>query len=497
MSQLFKNLFILIVFVNFCTSNNNIYRIPFGLYNTKGKNNNLDIIKNIYYNIIYVNLSVGTPSQIVPFGLNMNSQTFTIYNKIYNKNLSSSYEDLSKIEKTYENEDVSSGLNSMDVLNLNNQKYKINFILSSKLKFKNYPFGILGLLIPNKIESGVFPFFNTLKKGKIINSYTWTLKYYNNISLLDTIFGNEINNNIIGEFIFGNEPHYYEEDKYRYNKSQLIKINPLSSYDFSWDIQFNNIYILFYHNQNYNKININLDGKTKLIPELGFIFVPKEFNYVLKKNFFEKYIEENVCRIKTFNNNYYEFIECDLNNKFKISSFPDICFEHKGLETTFNLTYKDLFIYDKNNNKYIFLMMNDKFISGWVFGSIFLRKYQFIFNQDSKTIGYYKSMNFYNKQIIKEKNEIKNNYVIIKFIFIIILIIISSFLLLLIGMYIQNTFFKKKKIKANELEENFSYQTKENKLKNQILLYENNIGNDSAININKDSLKNFEKYNNV
>ena len=78
MSQLFKNLFILIVFVNFCTSNNNIYRIPFGLYNTKGKNNNLDIIQNIYYNIIYLNLLVGTPSQIVPFGLNMNSQTFII-----------------------------------------------------------------------------------------------------------------------------------------------------------------------------------------------------------------------------------------------------------------------------------------------------------------------------------------------------------------------------------------------------------------------------------
>ena len=83
------------------------------------------------------------------------------------------------------------------------------------------------------------------------------------------------------------------------------------------------------------------------MPEIGFIIGPSEFFNSIKNNFFKKYLEEKVCRINKINNSFYNYIECNYNSLFEVSSFPKICFEHIGFETIFNLTYKDLFIVDK------------------------------------------------------------------------------------------------------------------------------------------------------
>ena len=94
-------------------------------------------------------------------------------------------------------------------------------------------------------------------------------------------------------------------------------------------------------------------------------------------------------------------------------------------------------------------------------GPIFLRKFQFVFNEDFKTIGYYKSTDYFRgvddvqrgeKQINKDEN--------IKYAFLIILIFVFSFLLILFGMFCQKKFFNRnRKIRANELEDNFSYES--------------------------------------
>lgn len=456
MEQISKNILIvslLYIIFSLSITQDNELRIPFGLYNTKAKTMDLDLANNIFYNFLYINLSIGTPPQKILCELIMNSQTFTINNETFNKNNSSTYEELSKYENTDDKNEIASGYNSMDILNINSRNQKINFILSNKFKYINYPFGIIGLSIPNNIENNVYPFFNSLKLAQLINSFTWTLKYYDNLSLLDTINGNENNNKIIGELVIGNDPHNYEKETFKYNKSQLIKINPISSYEYSWDIQFDKIFLLYHGNENMNKsvINIQLNGRTKLMPGVGFIFMPKEFNYIINKRFFEKYFNKTICRSKFINDSFYSYIECDNISSFEISTFPDICFEHKTFETIFNFTYKDLFVYNENENKYIFLMTTDKYLSGWIFGSIFLKKYQLIFNQDSKTIGYYKPMD-YDSETENNNKENKNDS-IIKYVLIGIIIIITSILLISIGILIQKYLSKKEKIKANELED--------------------------------------------
>ena len=190
---------------------------------------------------------------------------------------------------------------------------------------------------------------------------------------------------------------------------------------------------------------------------------PQIFFSFLKEKFFDQYIKDEACSIKKVDY-LYTYFECEYNSTFRVSSFPNICFEHKGFETTFNLTYKDLFIVDKKSKKYIFLIFTKDYLSDWVLGTPFLRKYQFVFNNDLKTIGYYKQID-YNEgnnedEYLKEMNKHKT----VKTVFIFILIIIFSFLLIFFGMLIQRKYFNKnRKIRANELEENFSYESYNNK----------------------------------
>ena len=451
------------------TTNNNIYKIPFGLINQNPiRNKSKDMIHDIFYNSIYVNLSIGTPPQIVPFSLNVNSQTFSISNSDYNRNYSSSYESTSKGEDSYENEEVIYGFNSKDVLNIkNNSKQKINFILGTKYKNKKNILGIIGLMIPKKFQYNAYSFFDSLRIGGFINSCSWTLKYFDNISLVDTIIYDSKNNkkNIIGEFIFGDEPHNYEKDKEKYNKTEFYKVSPLPfDGDLYWDIEFNSVYLSFKENKRNINTKIIIQGDNnmaEIIPNNMFIYGPNELFNSLKKNFFNKYFENNICRGKKINNNFNYYIECNCDSSFNIKSFPDICMEHKGFETIFNLTYKDLFIIDKNNNKYIFLIFKQKFFSGWVLGSIFLRKYQFVLNEDFKTIGLYKSNTYLDYKNNKSLSYRANNVKIIKYIFIFFFVIILSFSFIFIGMIIQRKVFNKnRRIRANELEENFSYDSK-------------------------------------
>ena len=457
---------------------NNIYKIPFGLYNSKDSNNSLDIIDNIFFNSIYINLSIGTPPQIIPFALSINSQTFSVPFNLFDRNQSSSYESVSKHEISYEYEDVTDGYNSRDILNLNNNtKQKINFILGTKYESKNNIFGIVGLLIPKRVQFQVYPFFQSLRNAGFINSYVWTLKFFENISLIDTITYNKNKSNIIGEFIFGDEPHNYEDDKYKYNLTEFFKISPISSPsgNIYWDIEFNSIYLTNHtkkENQ-FSKIMIQGEKKAQIMPDIGFMIGPSEFYNLIKNNFFKEYLDNNICIQKKMNFYLYNYIECIYNSTFRISSFPTISFEHIGFESIFNLTYKDLFVVDKKNSRYLFLILNKDFYPHWVLGNVFLRKFQFVFNVDYKTIGYYKSINSYNG---KDKNINENNKKDVKnlkYTIFIILLIIFSVLLILLGMFCQKIFFNKnRKIRANELEENFSYESDISKNKNKSIINE-------------------------
>jgi hypothetical protein len=76
-----------------------------------------------------------------------------------------------------------------------------------------------------------------------------------------------------------------------------------------------------------------------------------------------------------------------------------------------------------------------------------MKKYKFSFNQDSKIIGFY-------KLIISQNN---NHLFSFNFIFIFILIIFCISLIILL---IRNIMNKPRKLRANELEDNYEYINK-------------------------------------
>ena len=88
--------------------------------------------------------------------------------------------------------------------------------------------------------------------------------------------------------------------------------------------------------------------------------------------------------------------------------------------------------------------------NNWILGKVFLKKYLFVFNSDSKTIGFYKEENNLNK--IKNKNSI----------LLVILICISIVILISLIYIISFCLKKERKKKAFELNEEYVYQLAEN-----------------------------------
>ena len=485
------NIYFLLLIIKLC-NNSEIYKIPFGLKKINEGTKTTNIVQNIYLNIIYVNLTIGTPPKSIPFELNINSQSFFISRKYFN--LSKSLSLLTKEEISYKNEDVLTGYNAKDILKIGNKEAEINFIFETKIKKENNLSNI-GLLIPKRVQDNVYPFFTSLKRAGLINSYTWTLKYFTNISILDTIFNYERENKSIGEFIIGDEPHNYEKNKNIYNEKQYKKINPLwYEDDMYWDLYFDTIYIEMKNNNNEdNKLRMEGNSFAEINLDIGFIVGPNEYFRTILNVYFNKF--KNICKEKFLSESLFRYIECDNNETFNLSSFPDIYFEHKELETVFNFTYKDLFILDENRNKYIFLVFNNRFTNHWILGGLFLRKYQFTFNVDSKTMGYYKSSYYYNKDNydeeknninninIKEKDEVNQSIENIKMenvregiiidnknnnnnnesnknqiIIFILLFLILFVLLIILGLLIHKKFTSnKRKKRINELEEENKY----------------------------------------
>ena len=120
----------------------------------------------------------------------------------------------------------------------------------------------------------------------------------------------------------------------------------------------------------------------------------------------------------------------------------------------FELTYKDLF--KELDNEIIFLMFYNPWTpKNFLFGKKFLEKYHFIFRYDQKTIGFLN----YNKTTYDKGTRDKINEIInikTRFYLIIIAILFSLFIIMLIGIaIIKKRWDKKRKKRANELDDEY------------------------------------------
>ena len=388
----------------------------------KKLNNEFNFIKDYFEdNNYYTNITIGNPNQKIKSFIRLENSDFYFsgykYPENYNKSLSKSYKQLSE-EKKFSGTEFSKGYISSDnfifINHKNNEKIEltnITFILATRgTYFSNIQSSGIGLKI--KIENTNFIY--QLKKRDIIESYGFSFFF-------------DIKNEDKGELIIGGYPHEYNNNfNGRYLKFEKSEID---NSIYSWSIKFNKI--------SFGNFIISENDLTSFTIDYNGFIGNEIFHNFIFDNLFKNLIDKKECfkNLSEYDFKLY-FYYCKSDSKVK-DNFSDINFYSKVLNYTFVLNVNDVFLNVNNTIYFLVLFEKNKILNRWVLGKPFMKKYQLIFDQDKKVIG------FYCNQI--EKSNFF--YIILIFLFIICIILILINLLIFL--------LKRKKITAIELEDTY------------------------------------------
>lgn len=435
-----------------------IYSVPLKLkFKTRFNKENMNqgnVMEMLINNDIIIPISFGSNEQIIEMNVKLQKDsTFILSDKCpennlakkYYKKKSKSYGELIENQKYFMYE-FSEGIISKDkIVLISNDKKKItindfNFTLATKLwsDAQADMGGMLGLILSNKDDKPqVTDFITQLKYNKIIDSYVFMLDYENEYE---------------GKLYIGD--YFNGKNSIDDLKTTLAgKGNPKVK---SWEIITEKIF-------SENTVVQN-DTYIQLFYEMGILAAPEYYRDYIKTNFFKKYLDRGICKlifnleeISIFNK--YDYIACD-KNEFKPETFPDIKFYSKDLNFNFTLNYKDLF-YEFGDRVYC-LVVFPRYpvdVKYWYIGKPFFLKYKLYMDKDKKTIGLYKNYNA--REVIVVEIETNNNIM-----YILIIILLAC---LLIGvLYYFLKIRASRKLRANELEDKFSYiPISESKKKNK------------------------------
>ena len=393
--------------------------------------------KNNFYSYFTKNnistlIEIGTPYQKIPFYIKLDEFPISILgNKNkgkYNEIKSNTYNKEEECDYYFYKGNFE-GCISNDIFNIKNEKIKFSFLLINNHSIESQmDNNIFGLTFYSRRFSGQ-QFIYLLKNNKIIDSYNFYFKY------------NEKDEN--GNLIIGNFPHEIDKN-YDEKLLKLINLN-IKNNEFLWKFSIDEIYFddKIINEKNFIEIKIDIKG----------IIGTEKYNQYFKSNFIDK--NNNKCQIDFSEDKKYKFYYCDKN--VDISKIKIIKFNSKVFNSSFEFNYKDLWI--EFNEKLYYQIIFKNFIlnnendNNWIFGELFLKKYLLLFNQDKKVIGIYenKKMNFP---------------------FLIILNIILVILVIVLGYYFKKFYkLKPRKLRVNELEENYDYTSYNNpKIKNESII---------------------------
>ncbi len=423
-----QKIFLILIFINKYIYS--IIIIPFKrIYKEKITEKN--IMKVLLYNDLQITIEIGNPSQSFPVLIKLQeSPTFIMSSnyrgnvKKFNPNSSSTFIPTQKYIEKYQHLHCVDGYYVKDSIIIGNEKIKIDnfeFILANEISTgSSIISGEIGLILYAQGIIQNTKFLYQLKFKKIIEKEVFSLEYTKE---------NE-GNLIIGDYLHYINNKQFKEDDLLYANVGLPK--EITQWSFVIDKVYSNGFLI----ENNTKVQLNY--------EFGFIDGSKDYYEKVYKKFFGDYIKKNICREVQLNDSLSRYyIECDEMIEYK--NFPELIFRNDFLKYNFTFTYEDLFM--KYKNKYYFLILFKWYIDKWNFGYPFFKKYQIFFDADRKIFGLYP-----NKTITNNNNKFNFSPWILVFIFALLFII--TFIILLIFI----KYFKKtRKIRANELEDNFEY----------------------------------------
>lgn len=250
-----------------------------------------------------------------------------------------------------------------------------------------------------------------------------------------------------GELIIGGLPQEYDGQHFKRDNLRSSKIYHEENIHPDWNLKFIKSYIISNDLKIY-KLKENTLSNLRI--EEFFILGTDEYFQIIQEIFFNYYINQNICKKqmhkKTKYVQNYLHIICYFNgdknqmNNF-INEFPILKFYQSEMNYNFTLNGSDLFTIIPDNNRILF---NIEFLEGfnkWVFGKPFFKKYQMIFDEDSKMIKYYIENN--SENISKKSFNKSIKYIIIG---------LLSLLIIMLFVFCLSLLSLNKNVKKNNLE---------------------------------------------
>ena len=419
---------------------------------------------------VYLNLEVGKPKRIIQIPLVFDTTNFYIVDSdmfqnntkqfsgysLYDMSKSDSHEQILYYD-SFDCDYFQFASIDRDQFYFNNKNYSLDFFCPYENDM-SIPGGIGMLLDPesghddNMEEKDTF--LGQLKKYKLVENYYWSI-FYNS---------KEKNKKEEEGFILiGKLPHelksdlgYYKNGYFREKDKIDFYLEPKNIPQLSFEIDL----LYAYEGTNKRKIIEGFPFGTtsyksiKLDYHSGAVQVPKSLQPYYHK-VFEKYINESQCFYDTSKD--FNFYYCKNDKKIidKIKSvFPGINFRSQDLNYNFTLEANDLFIEENNFVFCLAYFLRSESQRMWKMGKPFLKKFQFAFNYDQKTL------TFYNRIDEPKQKGISAAVFILAIFATIIVVAIICFIIFKFFLY--ERFFRKKR--ANELDDDdYEYSTKKDK----------------------------------
>jgi len=315
------------------------------------------------------------------------------------------------------------------------------------------------------------------------NSIIYELRYANAIkkkkwALVFKENSNKINNNYDGALIIGIEEDDYMDIFNMNNSSDYTSVYSLAytMKQINWEIKFDEIY----YEINNIKYSFNASLAGRFLIDYNYIICNIDYFDCIKNNFFNKYINEKICYIdknetlkkkKRTDIQIINTIICDKSRFKDMNKFPTLYFKHIDLNKTFEFSYKDLF--QEIGNSLVFsIVLDENEKDRWTFGRMFLKKYQFVFDNDQKLITYIQTININEGENRANSITSNNEFTITVLKILIIICLLGGFGL---GLFFGKKIWdKNKKKRANELNDDYEYveNNKEKKDDKDVGLFE-------------------------
>lgn len=406
-----SNLLILILFYLFTFSFEYIV-IPFRYLNTQSKSKIYDFdnisgkeFLEFSTNKLVSSISVGSPPKELEFYITMEYNLFFIGKGYCEQDTISSYvpessqtfknssfyfypfDDLRNMTKgndtctMYNDYNLDKNI-SLNVLHL---LYGSKVNLLNDIIYEDKVCGIMGMkfhIVYDSYYSEFYPFslFNSLKHNNLENYTDWTIDFFNDEE-------KKKYKGYDGYLILCASDNNYLKNIKKINEEKIeYTVASSLSNAIEWIINMNEIF--YYEDENKTKLDFKFN-RLEINIDLEYYFVTKEYFENMKKGFFKKYLDSGKCQVRKLKEFYlrYQYIYCDPTFKSEMNKFPTLSFLNTGFKYIFNITYKEAF--KEVGNKILFLLFYDPW-SPDIFkaGKNFMKKYQFLFRYESKTIGY-------------------------------------------------------------------------------------------------------------